>query len=96
MRFFSFFLFFFFFVSFSLALRGACSLVRFFSPRTRMHSLERNSIGAEGARAVAEALKSNVTLTALVCVSLPLTGCALRRLTFVSVCFYIIATSSSA
>ncbi len=39
-----------------------------FFPRERAHSIGRNSIGDEGARAVAEALKSNATLTLLECV----------------------------
>ncbi len=37
----------------------------FFPPRERVHSLGINNIGAEGARAVAEALKSNATLKEL-------------------------------
>ncbi len=51
-----------------------------------MRSLYNNRIGDEGARAVAEALKSNATLTNLECVCFPsssfvLAGCAQRVLT---------------
>ncbi len=49
--------------------RGACSLISPPPPRERAHSLHYNGIGEEGARAVAEALKSNTTLTTLGCVS---------------------------
>ncbi len=55
----------------TVSFRGCCGSFFNFLPRERAHSLKRNDIGAEGARAVAEALKSNATLTALKCVSFP-------------------------
>ncbi len=50
---------------FSLSCWLSAAHAHSFPPRERVHSLGINNIGPEGARAVAEALKTNATLTTL-------------------------------
>jgi hypothetical protein len=60
------------FLSFEF-LQAVCWACSIFSPTfyERAHSLAENGISADGARAVADALKNNATLKELVCVSFP-------------------------